>query len=101
MLKVWRGRTTGRCFADQPSLRKPGMSQLWEVFSPLRWASEGAKLWGHSSSRGWHTPDTPAPQGHLTLQAVGVELDVALAAAAGFHDHLDVLPLDAGQGLGA
>lgn len=58
---------------------------------------------GHSSSRGWLSPRgaPPAPRGHLTFQAVGVKLDVALAAAGGFHDHLDALPLDAGQGLGA
>lgn len=99
-------RTTGRCFADQPSLRKPGTSQLWEVFSPLRWASARGESGGHSSSQGWAPPrsappSTLSPRGHLTLQAVGVKLDVALAAAGGFHDHLDALPLDAGQGLRA
>lgn len=30
-----------------------------------------------------------------------MKFDVALAAAGGFHDHLDAFPLDAGQGLGA
>lgn len=55
MLEGWGGpasatpvHTTGRCFADHPNLRKPGMSQLWEVFSPLRWTSvrgkQGAQL---------------------------------------------------------
>lgn len=53
--RMLKGCTTGRCFTDQPSLRKPGMSQLWKVFSPLRWASVG-ESGGHRSSQGWLTP---------------------------------------------
>lgn len=62
------------------------------------WEGEREKC-EHSCSWCWWTP--AAAQGHLTLQAVGVKLDVALAAAGGFHDHLHALPLDAGQRLGA
>lgn len=60
----------------------------------------GAQLQPRAGSRAC-PPQGPPPWCHLTLQAVGVELDVALAAAGGFHDHLDAVPLDAGQGLGA
>lgn len=95
--------TTGSCFADQHILRKPGTSQFCEVFSPLRCASARGEPWGQLQPHARHRAPllSTAAAGHLTLQAVGVELDVALAAAGSFDDHLDAVPLDAGQGLGA
>lgn len=55
-------RTTGRCLVDQPSLRNPGMSQFWKVFSPLRCTSVGDSG-GHSSSQASSAPQPPpAPQ---------------------------------------
>lgn len=74
MLKGWGGQclsppypvhTIGRLFADQANLRKPGMSQLWEVFSPLRWASDGGRE-GDTAPAGAgsplrHTPGTQGP----------------------------------------
>jgi len=95
-------RTTGSCVAAQPSLRKPGMSQLWDVFSPLRWASAGGQRGAQLQAGPARPPRrSPRPPGPLTLQAAGVKLEAALAAAGGSHDHLDALPLDARRGLGA
>lgn len=52
--------TTGRCFADQLSLRNPGMSQLWDVFSPLRWTSASGEQGSQLQPGLAHPPGTPS-----------------------------------------